>query len=498
MSRLIFIGIDALDAEQVEKYSSYLPNIMRLRQSGYYAKLSSTWPPDSDTAWASIYTGLNPARHGIFKFVDPLEKSMSYSMEEPDNSAIKGRTFWDIAGDADKRVCVLFPHIGYPSWPVNGVMISRASTTEDISIHPLNLGYGNYLTGLNSVKGLVGRNPERYLKATQTMVNRQLELNLQLFEREDWDLFFTYWSALDLIQHQFWNYCDPSDPTYRSDNNFRSVIRDFYILHDKVVGALMERIDSNTTLLLMSDHGHGMRPVKLFNINRLLREHGLLVLREGGLETMANILRTVKKNAMDLVTRHNLGDLASRTLKFAPWMKRAYISSNEIDLDNTVAYITDMSGIKAYSYGGIQIVKKNLLGRSYSECCEEIIKLMLEVQNPDGGDRRVVRWIRHRDELYTGPYIEEYPDLVFELEPDYGAGWDASGHLFTVSPSHTLYPGSHLGRNAIFLLYGPRTNDIQITPNSLMDIAPTVLNILGLVSPAGLDGVSIFGKSKSH
>ena len=109
-------------------------------------------------------------------------------------------------------------------------------------------------------------------------------------------------------------------------------------------------------------------------------------------------------------------------------------------------------------------------------------------------DRKVVRWIRHRDELYAGSYIEEYPDLVFELQPDYGAGWDASGHLFDVSPSHSLYPGSHLGRNAVFLMSGPHANDIRIKPNSIMDIAPTVLNILGLESPVGLDGVSILGK----
>ena len=491
MSKLLLIAIDALDAVQVERFLDHLPNIARLRQKGFYAQFESVWPPDSETAWASIYTGWNPARHGILQFVDPLEKTATYIMKERENEVLQGHTFWDIAGAAGRRVCVLFPHIGYPSWPVNGLMVSRASVGEEISIVPPETGGQYDLQGLNSVKGLVGRQREAYLRANRELVDRQLEFNLQVLRDQEWDLFFTYWSALDLIQHQFWSHCDPRDPTFPGDTPFRSAIRDFYVLHDRIIGRLMSEVGDETTVMVLSDHGHGMRPVKIFNINRLLREHGLLALKHGAENTRMNLFRRVKNSAMDLVSRYELGRLAAKLLKAAPWTKKLYLSASDLDLDRTIAYTTDMSGIKAYSYGGIQIAQRNLNGRSYESVRDRIISLLLDARDPEQGDEPLVRWIRSRDELYAGPYRDVYPDLVFELRSDYGAGWDAAGPLLDVSLSHNLYPGSHFGSNALFMLIGPGVEQVNRAPASMMDIAPTVLDVLGTSVPEGLDGSSI-------
>jgi predicted AlkP superfamily phosphohydrolase/phosphomutase len=492
VNKVLLIGVDALDAAQVEQFADWLPNISRLQQEGYYTHFESVWPPDSETAWASIYTGWNPARHGIFQFVDPLEKTATYVMRERDNSVIAGRTFWDIAGDAGRRVCVLFPHIGYPSWPVNGLMVTRASLDKEVSVTPPEMKSRYRLEGLNEVKGLAGRRREEYLTVNRRQVERQLELNVQLLREGDWDLFFSYWSALDLIQHQFWNYCDPQDPTYLGDTTpFRHAIRDFYILHDRVIGELIAEVDSNTSIILLSDHGHGMRPVKVFNINRLLREQGLLVLKHSDTDARVNLLKQVKNDFTDFVGRHKLGGIVSKLLKWMPWTKKLYLSAADLDLEQTTAYITDMSGIKAYSYGGIRIVQQNLNGRSYESVLEQIRTLLLEARDPERRDEPLVRWIKPRDELYTGPYIEEYPDLVFELNLNYGAGWDATGALFDVSFSHSLYPGSHLRSNAVFALTGPDSSRVDRAPDSLMDIAPTVLDILGIPTPKGMDGRSV-------
>lgn len=495
MSKLLLIGIDALDAEQVDKFAEWLPNISRLRQEGYYARLESVWPPDSETAWASIYTGWNPAQHGILQFVDPLEKTTSYVMRERDNSMIRGHAFWDAAGAAGCRVCVLFPHIGYPSWPVNGLMITQASLNKEISVTPPEASACYNLEGLNDVKGLAGRRREEYLAANRRQIGRRLELNIQLLREESWDLFFSYWSALDLIQHQFWSYCDPEDPAYPGDTSFQYAIRDFYVLHDRIIGELIAETDFDTTVMLLSDHGHGMRPPRVFNVNRLLREHGLLMLKHSAVNTRVNLLKRVKNGITGFVGQHNLGDVASKLLKRIPWTKKIYLSAADLDMNRATAYITDMSGIKAYSYGGIRIIRQNLNGRSYESVIEQIMTLLLEVRDPEGSNEPIVRWIKPREELYSGPFIREYPDLVFELIPGYGAGWDATGPLFDASLSHSLYPGTHLRSNALFLLVGPDAKRVVRTPSSLMDIAPTVLDILGVPAPGGTDGRSILQPS---
>lgn len=495
MRRLLVIAIDALDAAQVEQFSDVLPNIKRLRQEGFYARLNSVWPPDSETAWASIYTGWNPARHGIFQFVDPLEKTAAYVAKERDSTILQGYTFWDLASAAGRNVCVLFPHIGYPSWPVNGMMVSRASVEADISVEPMVEASRYDFSGLSGVKGLVGRHHESYVQACRELVERQLALNLQVLGERPWDLCFTYWSTLDLVQHQYWAYCDPEDPTFPGDTPLRHVIRDFYAMHDRVIGELIRQAGSDTTVMVLSDHGHGMRPVNILNINRLLREHGLLHVKSSGGATNQTTLRRLRNGVMDFVTRNELGNVAAELLKLAPWAKKMYLSTSMIDLDRTIAYITDMSGIKAYSYGGIQIAQRNLDGRSYEAVRDEVMRLLQEVQAPEPDGGPVVRWIRPREELYDGPYLSRYPDLVFELQPGYGAGWDATGPLFDVSLSHNLYPGSHLGSNALFMLAGPDAQRVARAPDSLMDIAPTVLDILGVPGPAEIDGRSVFASN---
>jgi predicted AlkP superfamily phosphohydrolase/phosphomutase len=495
--KVLLIGVDALDAAQVERLIDDLPHLARLRQRGRYARFGSVWPPDSETAWASIYTGLNPARHGIFQFVDPLEKTASYVIRERDNAAIRGRTFWDIAGAAGRRVCVLLPHIGYPAWAVNGVMVARASVGDAISIAPSAMADRYDLRGLNAVKGLAGRQRAAYLQANRRQVERQLELSVQLLCQEEWDLCFTYWSALDLVQHQFWSYCDPADPDFPGDTRFRHAIRDFYALHDRVIGTLISAVDEETSVVILSDHGHGMRPPKILNINRLLHERGLLALQRRSGTARSSVVRWAAEQAMGLAGRYELGDVAAKILRWAPWTKQLYMSSSDLDLERTVAYITDMSGIKAYSYGGIRILRDNLDGRSYASVRHEIVSLLRAVRRPDGSGEPVVRWVKPREALYDGPYSDAYPDLVFELDPDYGAGWHATGPLFEVSASHNLYPGTHLGNNAVFLLAGPDAERVARAPASMMDIAPTILDMLGVPVPGDLDGASILDGGES-
>lgn len=48
------------------------------------------------------------------------------------------------------------------------------------------------------------------------------------------------------------------------------------MLHDKFISEFVSLADSDTTIIIHSDHGHGMRPIKMLNVNKILREMGLL------------------------------------------------------------------------------------------------------------------------------------------------------------------------------------------------------------------------------
>lgn len=72
VKKLIFLGLDGLDPELAEKWmdEGKLPNLARLKESGSYRRLRTTCPALSPVAWSTFATGVNPAKHNIFDFLN--------------------------------------------------------------------------------------------------------------------------------------------------------------------------------------------------------------------------------------------------------------------------------------------------------------------------------------------------------------------------------------------------------------------------------------------
>ena len=475
-ARLLVIGIDALDSIQIEKYRDSLPNITRMGRNGQSIRLNSVTPPDSDTAWATIHTGLNPAEHGIVKYDDPLEKSNRLASGDHDNSALRGRTFWDRASESGKRVCVLLPHMGFPVWPVNGVMVGRSGHDKNPSVYPPDFKTTFDLTRLNVVPGIPGRHKEAYIKANEDLTLSQTEFAEEMLRREDWDLFFIYSSVLDMIQHYFWNMCDATDPSYPGPNPYQNTIRHFYSLHDQMVGRLMELAGEQATTIVLSDHGHGMRPMEIFNVNEFLRRNHWLVLKENlASRQTAGFIDKTKNQLLAIISNWGLGTLASQSIRFMPWARKLYSSPLSMDWNKTQAFATNLSGVKAYTYGGINIRREGIGQDEYETLRGQIINQLLKVQDP-AVRKSVIRWVCRREELYSGPYLTRYPDILFELRDGLGAGLTADGNLFGKAPSHQLVPGSHRGDTTVFLTSYHRFTSINNL--SLMEIYSLFMEIL--------------------
>ncbi|HEU4401664.1 MAG TPA: alkaline phosphatase family protein [Candidatus Polarisedimenticolia bacterium] len=73
--KVVVLGFDGVDANLVEQCmrSGRLPNLAHLRETGFYAPLRSTNPPQTPVSWASFSTGLNPGRTEIFDFLRRTE-----------------------------------------------------------------------------------------------------------------------------------------------------------------------------------------------------------------------------------------------------------------------------------------------------------------------------------------------------------------------------------------------------------------------------------------
>lgn len=76
--KVIVLGFDGLDYDVTRQMiaSGRLPGFARLAETGGFAPLGTTIPPQSPVAWSTFITGLDPGGHGIFDFVHRDPKTM--------------------------------------------------------------------------------------------------------------------------------------------------------------------------------------------------------------------------------------------------------------------------------------------------------------------------------------------------------------------------------------------------------------------------------------
>lgn len=494
-TKVLVIGIDSMDRMILEQYIEELPTFREIKEKSPNLTMTSVFPPDSDTAWASIYTGLYPTNHGVVSFVDPLEKFIKIQTEEADADKIRGKTFWDYMNNYNYLSIILLPHIAYPPWKINGIMVSRSRVSDSVKSEPTELPIKFDLTCLNTPKG-VPKKDTKTLKTLLTKYKKLVEDETKFFEKmiknTDFDLFFAYSSALDAIQHYFWNYCDPTDPNYPGKNEFESVILEFYKLYDDMIKKLIRNADDNTIVIILSDHGHTKRPEFVVNINKVLREIGLL---KESKKVSSRMIESLKEVTTMIISKYNLGWIASKVIRAIPSVKDIYSKPSSINWHNTIAYAIDMSGIKAYTYGGIRINKHLLYNKEYEAIRERIINKLRYIPHPETGEN-IVKWIMKREELYgrNGKYIEKYPDIIIQLKDGFGIGHKVNGPLITKKYTSNIVPGSHRGDTPILFIFNNSDRQMKIMKNavSLVDIAPTILDILGIEwKKYNMDGKSI-------
>ena len=140
--KLIFIGFDGLDPRLTERLMAEgkLPNLALLRESGGYRRLRTTFPVLSPVAWSTFATGVNPARHNIFDFLNRAVKSyvpeLSSATVTPGRKrpSVEGKrrseSFWSILGRHRIRSTILRVPVSFPPEKFNGLMLSAMGTPD--------------------------------------------------------------------------------------------------------------------------------------------------------------------------------------------------------------------------------------------------------------------------------------------------------------------------------------------------------------------------------
>lgn len=281
--RVLIIGWDCAAPELVfDAFRDDMPNTRRLMEEGIHGNLESTIPPITVPAWMCMMTGKDPGELGIYGFRN--RKDYSYDNLYIVNShAVTVPTLWDIIGTHGKKSVVLGVPLTYPPKPFPGWMVSSFLTPN------LNTQWcfpprlkreiaqvaSDYLIDVPNFRTERRAELER---ALFQMMDARFKLARHLLKTKAWDLFVMVEMGTDRLHHAFWRFWDTSHRQHEPDSPFSDTMRRYYATLDIELGRLLELVDENTTILIVSDHG-AKRMDGGICINEWLRQHDYLTLK---------------------------------------------------------------------------------------------------------------------------------------------------------------------------------------------------------------------------
>jgi hypothetical protein len=441
LSRVIIVGIDGLELSLIHRYIDELKYFQIFNTDGVLKNIDTVFPADSVPAWNTIFTGLNPAEHGIIRGKDYIENVKSFN--DKMGFKLRGRTFWDEISKRGNKCLIVNPFLAYPAWEINGVMESGPAFVEGTpSFYPKNLKTldTDCLGGYKPIKSL-GRLKESIEEIFSDTRNLWDEFNYQ-FSNDDYALSFITFTTLDRIQHYTWRFIDKDDQLYKNANLYSDSIKKMLILFDSLIGELITKMKIGDKIILISDHGFGRRPYHLINLNEVLRKNGLLKLAgtTKSYEISNKSIHKIRNLAINYLKKIRILDQVMLLVKILPFLKKLKKSDYLIDKNMSLCYVDEyFNGKKPYCGINYGLGIKNGSEEKRNEVFEKILCLFNESNLPKP------LWIKTNKDLYEGTYYNKYPDICFELPPEYGIEFDFFGREIVESVTHHRISGGHLG-----------------------------------------------------
>jgi predicted AlkP superfamily phosphohydrolase/phosphomutase len=276
----MLIGLDCVPPVLAfERYADVMPNLSALRTRGAWGPLRSTTPPITVPAWTSMISGRDPGQLGLYGF--RTRPRGSYALRRIDARDVRCARVWDVLARHGKRSSVLFVPPASPPFQVQGELVSCfLHDGEGPSAFPerlqgeLEARFGPYLADVDVHEGP----SERLFEQLCAMTRQHFAIARHVWSTRDPDFMMLVEIGPDRLHHAFFAQIDPDHPRHDPHGSWRELGARYYALLDHELGSLCALADSETDILVASDHG--ARPSRgCFLINQWLIEQGLLRLR---------------------------------------------------------------------------------------------------------------------------------------------------------------------------------------------------------------------------
>ncbi len=283
--RVMVIGLDCAAPELVlDTWLDELPAIKELTERGTFGVLRSCDPPITVPAWSVMTSSRNPGTLGFYGFRNRKDRSYD-RLSLADSRAVRLPRVWDLLSLRDRPVIVLGVPQTYPVSRVNGVMVSCFLTpdveTSEYTYPPelrdeIEALVGTYMIDVPNFRT---DDKDRLLSDLEEMTAKRFQVAERLLETRPWDLFFMVEMGTDRIHHGFWRYFDPEHRLFEPGNPYEGAMLTYYRALDTKIASLLRHADDDTAILVVSDHG-AQRMDGGICVNEWLVREGYLVLKE--------------------------------------------------------------------------------------------------------------------------------------------------------------------------------------------------------------------------
>lgn len=476
--RVVLIGIDGATFTLFDPMmrQGVMPFLKSFVEDGVRAELESVVPPLTPPAWVTLMTGRSPGYHGVMDFFTPTAPG-SRHLRTLTSHHVTAEYLWQIASRAGHSVTAInYPYMTPPR-PLQGYSMSgwipwrhlrRACYPESLfdEVKAL-LGFGAKDMGMDlkiEAKCIDGCSPAEYEEWISLHTRRErnwMDTLRYLMEKDPTDLTAVLFDGADKLQHLCWPYLDPAYAdglASEQDRRIRDLCLGLYRQLDDFIAEIVAKAGPQATIVLASDHGFGPT-VETFYLNAWLHDHGYLEWAENP--------------PTDESSEGHVGLEAISKLSFM------------LDWSRTTAHAITSSS------NGIRIRLRRDPGdggiapEEYNAVRARLADQLLSWRDPATGTPVVTRlWTR--EEAFSGPHMENAPDLTLRLR-DYGLVSILNSPVL-VRPRPTPM-GMHRPEG-IFAARGPhiRKGVALAQPLRLIDVAPLLLHALDVPVPVDLEG----------
>ena len=487
---VLVLALDMGDGRLIRHWAGrgHLPCLAELLARGIWLDLESTAAILHTSAWPTFATGSSPGRHGVYYPYQPKPGYQQAQFIAPDRYGTP--TFWALADRAGRRCLVYdvpetFPDTGFGgraifdwgTWAHYGERLSQPPGL----LTDLKSRFGDYPLGLEAKRlGLGQPDPSDLEKRLVRSVAYKVDTAAWLLGAGDWDLAVIGFGELHPAGHYLWP--AGADGLEQAGGAAFEPLQNVYAAVDRAVGALLGALPDDVATLVVS--GDGVRPNRCGwhllpeVLRRLGHTRGPGEHAAGGQPASRRSLLGRIKGMVPPGARRRIADNL-------PWWLRdrldAHIRSADIDWSGTRAFAlpTDLEGCIRINLKGREPEGIVEPGAGYAELCQRIRDELLDLTNSATGAPAVQK-VHLRHDVFPGALGDHLPDVIVTWNDEAAIGGLTSPQVGLVEEaSPDPRTGTH-STSGFLLAAGPDGAAARRGDGHLLDVAPTVLQLLGI------------------